>query len=145
MKIVSFLICDDIRNETGGKHSLMGVYGNSIEFRVTPENKNKWPKTMRIGVFVNINLEDSDKEKSINSFNLKIDYNGEIKGIAQGIFSPTDVPIFHSVNLAILHNNFSFKEPGEIKFSLDFSDVNNDVVETISPEYILKISEKIIK
>jgi hypothetical protein len=143
MKIISFLVCDDIRNEVGGKSSIMGVYANSIEFGVTPENKNQWPKAMRVGIFVNIKLEDSDRKKNINSFSLKIDCNGKIEEVAQGNFNPKDIPISHSVNLAIVHNHFPFNEPGEMRFSLDFSDAKNDVIETIAPDYILRISEKI--
>jgi len=145
MKIVSFLVCDDIRSEIGGKHSLIGVYGNSIEFQVTPENKNQWPRKKKMGIYAHIKLEDSDRKKGIISFKLKVNYNGKIEEVAQGPFCPKDVPISLSVNLVIIHNNFVFKEPGEISFSLDFSDVKNDVIETITPDYILKISEKIIK
>jgi len=145
MKIVSFLVCDDIRSEMGGKHSLIGVYSNSIEFQVTPEKKDQWPRKMKMGIYVRIKLEDSDREKDINSFKCKVDYNGRVEEIVQGTFFPKDVPISSSVGLVIVHNNFVFKEPGEIRFVLDFSDVKNDVIETITPDYMLKISEKIIK
>jgi Family of unknown function (DUF6941) len=144
MKIVSLLVCDDIRSEIGNKHSLMGVYDNSIEFGVTPENKNLWPKTMRIGIFVKMKFEDVDKEKEINSFKLKADYNGKIMEIAKGAFRPKDVFISHTVNLAVVYNNFAFEEPGEIKFLLE-SYANDNLISTISPDYTLKISEKVIK
>jgi len=144
MKIVSFIVCDDIRNEVGGKHSLMGVYGNSIEFRVSPENKNKWPKSMKVGIFVNIKLEDNDREKDINSFSLNIDYSGKVEKVAKGLFSPAHIPMSHSVNLAIVHNNFVFKEAGEVRFFLDFFDGKDVTIQTIAPDYVLKISEKAI-
>jgi hypothetical protein len=51
MKLVQFIVCDDIRKETGNKFSLMGIYENAIEFRVTPDKKDKWPKTMRLGIY----------------------------------------------------------------------------------------------
>ena len=63
MKMLNFVVCDDVRNEMGGKYSIMGVYGNSIEFSVTPEKKDQWPKTMRTGFFITIQPEDSDREK----------------------------------------------------------------------------------
>lgn len=143
MKIVSFVVCDDIRNESGGKHSLMGVYGNLIEFRVTPEKKNQWPKAMKIGIFITIKPDDFDREKNTNSFHLRINYNGEELNIAEGVFDLSHIPPSQVINLAILHNSFPFKEPGEIRFFLDFSDVNKDILETIDLGYTLKITEKI--
>ena len=143
MKMLNFVVCDDIRNEMGGKHSIMGVYGNSIEFAVTPEKKDQWPKTMRTGFFITIQPEDSDREKNLKYFSLKMDYNGKVEEIAQGGINFKDIPPSRIVNLAILHNNFSFKEPGKIKFSLDFSDAKKDVVGTLAPDYILKIMERI--
>jgi len=145
MKITNFLVCDDIRNEIGNKRSLMGIYDSSIEFRVTPENKSQWPKAMRLGIFARIKFENTDIKKGISSFKLKIDYNGDIKEMGKGAFSAEKVSMFHTASLAIVHNNFVFKEPGEIRFSLDFSDVKNNVIQTITPDYILKISEKFIE
>lgn len=142
MKIVSFLVCDDIRNEMGGKHSLMGVYGNSIEFHVTPENRNQWPKVMRMGVFASVNIGDDDRKKHITSFSLLIDYDGKKENIAKGNFRPEDIPVSHSLNIAIIHNNFLFKEAGDVRFSLEFSDSKGRIIETIVPDYVLKISEK---
>lgn len=145
MKIVSFLVCDDIRNELGGKHSLMGVYSNSIEFQVTPEKKNQWPKSMRMGIFASINIEDDDRKRQITSFGLAIDYNGQKGNVAKGDFRPEDIPVSHSLNIAILHNNFVFKEAGDVRFSLEFSDSKDRILETIVPDYVLKISEKSIE
>ncbi len=144
MKVVSFIVCDDIRNEIGGKHSLMGVYGNSIEFRVTPENRDQWPKNVKIGIFVTIKLEDDDREKDINSFSLNIDYSGKLEKVAKGLFHPAHIPISHMVNLAIVHNNFVFKEAGELRFSLDFFDAKDVRTQRIVPDYVLKLSEKVI-
>ncbi len=146
MEITNFLVCDDIRNEIGNKKSLMGIYDSSIEFQVTPENKSQWPRVKRLGIFARIKFEKTDMEKGISSFEfkLKIDYNGDIKEMGKGVFYAEKVSMFHTANLAMVFDKFVFKEPGEIRFFLDFSNVKNDVIKTVTPDYILKISEKVI-
>ena len=58
MKLLNFIICDDIRNELGNKHSLMGVYDDSIEFQVTPDNQNTWPKSLKVGIYAKVKTEE---------------------------------------------------------------------------------------
>jgi hypothetical protein len=145
MKIISFLVCDDIRNEVGNKYSLMGVYGDAIDFRVAPMNKDKWPKRMRLGFFVSMKREKNISEKNIESFSLNLDYNGKIKELGKGEFRPREHPKVNQINLVVISNNFEFHESGEIKFFLDFFDASNKLVEKITPDYSLRVSENIIK
>lgn len=145
MKITSFLVCEDIRNEVGNKHSLIGVLGNSLEFRVTPENKNRWPKRMKLGVFVGMKREGTDKENEIVGFAIKIDYNGMPSELGKGIFNTKDIPKANHISLAVVFNNFAFQESGEIRFTLDFLNSQNEIVETIPLDYILKVSETVVE
>lgn len=71
MRIDSFIICEDIRNEIGGKQSLMGVFGDSIILEVPPVAKDQWPKALRLGIFVQLGLEENDQ--SINNLAFKIE------------------------------------------------------------------------
>jgi len=48
MKITSFIVCDDIRNEAGNKISLMGVYNKKIIF--IKSKSSTWPSVLRIGI-----------------------------------------------------------------------------------------------
>ena len=72
MKLLDFIICDDIRNELGNKHSLMGIYDDSIEFQVTPDNQNTWPKLLRIGIYAKVKTEDNEE---VFKFKIRMKYN----------------------------------------------------------------------
>jgi hypothetical protein len=57
MKLLDFIVCDDIRNEVGNKHTLVGVYGDTIRISAQNPNKFQWPYAMRIAFFVRLLLE----------------------------------------------------------------------------------------
>jgi len=59
MKLVDFLICDDIRHEQGDKLSLMGVYGNSINLHIPKEVQK--PIAWRFAVYLRVLVEDNDR------------------------------------------------------------------------------------
>ena len=39
MKLYNFIICDDVRREVDNKHTLVGVYGNKLIYKI-PKNRN---------------------------------------------------------------------------------------------------------
>ncbi|GJL79511.1 MAG: hypothetical protein NPINA01_25000 [Nitrospinaceae bacterium] len=60
MKLLDFIVCDDIRREEGGKFTLVGVYNDKVEFiPLTPEEV-KWPQNKQIGVYCRLVGEKSD-------------------------------------------------------------------------------------
>ena len=145
MKIINFLVCEDIRTEVGNKHSLMGVYGDTIEFRVTPMNKDKWPKRVRLGFFVSMKFQKVDWEKDIESFSLNLDYNGKTREIGKGLLRPREIPKINLINLVVIANNFEFHETGKIKFFMEFFGSGNNVIKKLTPDYTLGVLEKLIK
>jgi len=70
MKLIDFIICDDIRTELGNKFSLMGIYEDAINFNVSANESGKWPKVIRIGFFIRIKTENYEVLR-INKFKLK--------------------------------------------------------------------------
>ena len=80
MKLQTFIVCDDIRNEIGQKHSLIGVYDDRILFNVTPDKKNTWPKQMKLGIFAKISFG----ELTPKSFSFKMKYNENDVPLGEG-------------------------------------------------------------
>jgi len=141
MKILAFLVCDDIRNEIGNKNSLIGVYDDRILFNVTPDRKNTWPKTMKIGIFAVIALEGKDPKK----FSFKMKYNEKEQLLGGGeIRFKSDDTKKHKFKVAMVYNNFPFDKPGKIKFTFEFFDKDGALIDSVSPTYELEVSELVI-
>ena len=132
MQISDFLICDDIRVEIGRKHSLIGLYDDSIVFNITPENVNRWPKRMRLSIFARIKIEEKDRNKKIHHFIVKVDYNGELRRLYEKELPTTNISQTPKINIVIVDAGFLFKEPGEIRFIIDFFDEKNNQIDALT-------------
>lgn len=144
MKISNFIICDDIRMETGNKFSLMGIYSNSINFNFTLEQENRWPTTKQICIFAQLEIE-KEKLSDIHSFKIEIDYNKKKTEIGGG-----DIPLANpkpqqGVVLHAIFSNFKFQGPGDVKFAFIFYDKEKNKISEITSPLPLKVVEKIIK
>lgn len=141
MKIENFIICDDIRFELHGKQSLIGIYDESIQFIINPTNKNRWPRALKISLHTSIKFETKDKRRNIESFAIKTDYNGSVKELIHEKFPPEKDFFEKKLNISLINDRFIFEGPGEIKFLIEFYG-KKKLIETLSPDYILKVSEK---
>ena len=141
MKLLNFLICEDIRNEVGNKNTLVGVMDDKLIFNVTPDNKNIWPKRMKLGFFMQIDLEDNIPK----SFTFKRIDDEEEQIIGNNNIRVPEKQMQNKITIAIVHSNFTFKKVGKISFKIEFSDEKGNILETIAPEYSLEILENIIE
>lgn len=148
MKLINFLICDDIRNEIGNKHSLIGVYDDSIEFSVLQEKKNIWPKSLKIGIFSRILFTNSELKKGIHSFNLSVKYNDELIELGSGILSDNIIKQLNESNkltIAMVNNNFVFKEEGQLNFLIKFFNNKKENIGTLNPDLSFKVTERVLQ
>ena len=58
MKLLDFIVCDDIRQERGDKLSFMGVFGDTIKLQI-PKGASR-PVPFRVAAFFRILVEDQD-------------------------------------------------------------------------------------
>jgi hypothetical protein len=58
MKLLDFVVCDDIRHERGDKLSFMGVFADTIKVQV-PKGAPR-PIPFRVAVFFRILIDDTD-------------------------------------------------------------------------------------
>lgn len=141
MKIKIVSICDDIRREVGNKFSLIGIYDWIVNFNVTPDKKDSWPKVMRLSLFAVIDFEE-DKP---HSFEIRMKYNEKEQVLGEGILSDMSGKDEGKFTIALIRNNFEFAQPGTIKFTFDFFDADKKTIASLSPDYDLKINEIVIK
>lgn len=87
MRLIDFIICDDVRREQGNKISIMGIYNESIHLNLPSDVK--WPIAFRLGTYIRIELENHDPIP--DKFIVKVSQNdknsakleGNIAGVGQ--------------------------------------------------------------
>jgi hypothetical protein len=144
MKLINFIICDDIRQEVGNKLSLMGVYSDSINFQSVADKDGQWPRTKRIGLYVLIETEEREQLKDIQSFEIEIDYNGEVQKIGGSDVPPPNLKTQKGVAIQAIFERFKFKEPGTICFSIQFFNKNGEKLFDARSPNPLKVEETIL-
>jgi len=147
MKIDTFIISDDVRQEVNNKNSIIGLYDEVIKFREPKVKKGKWPKMMKVGIYAKFKLLDDDLNQNIVSFKFKSKYKDKINEWVNGNFSQDNVVQIKStkkIKLVIVIPNFLFMGEGNITFQFEFYNEKNDIIKNIEPEYNLKVIEELL-
>lgn len=120
MKVESFLLCDDIRNEIGGKQSLMGVYGENIQFETSTSALKQWPKTLRVGIFIRLLLEGNEKEFSDINFKIHTELNENKTQIGEGRIDLSANPKKpHKLTIGIIQDPLLIENTGDLTFEIN--------------------------
>ena len=143
MKLIDFIICDDIRTELGNKFSLMGIYEDAINFNVSANESGKWPKVIRIGFFIRIKTENYEVLR-INKFKLNINYNDKIKTISEGILRLDINKSPQVIRLVLVIQQFAFENSGFMSASIELIDKTGQVINNFEMSDKIKITENII-
>jgi hypothetical protein len=140
MKITSFIVCDDIRNEAGNKISLMGIYNEKIIF--VKSKSSTWPRVLRIGIFSEAKFI---KEPTPSFFELEVIYDKKEISKARG-----DIVEIKSSNNKLVRIHFvipaiTFKNEGIMKFKISFFDKDKKLIKSISPDREISVEEQSIE
>lgn len=112
MRVTEFVVCEDVRRETGDKVSLMGVLGSAVTVDAGAPDR---PVFMRLSVFVGIDLEEGD---SPAAFEFEIRRGAELVLSSR---SSLPEPVDHAkkrIQLALGSDRVRLREPGRLDFSL---------------------------
>jgi hypothetical protein len=143
MKLDTLLICDHIRQELGGKQSLMGLYNDVIIFGLSPEGIQAWPKLMRLGFFIRLSFNENEEIPEGATFLFSCKRGDDSVQIAKGQFIVKDQAKLRFANLVIMANPFVIKGPGEIKFSLLLFDAQNKVFKAFTEAGSIRIEQSV--
>ncbi|MCP4714554.1 MAG: hypothetical protein GY868_05500 [Deltaproteobacteria bacterium] len=136
MKIIDFIVCDDIRQEVGGKVTLVGVYADRLMVQAPEEQDTTWPLRLKLGFFMRLYNEDQAIEA--DSFELEVLYNGDT--VLQKIKGRMAVsPDKRLINIYFVNNRFSIPGEGDLDLRLVFRKEGRKVLE-ISPDVPFKIN-----
>jgi hypothetical protein len=144
VKIVNFILCDDIRKELGNKISLMGVYRDSIEFLVTADKANSWPRNRQMSFLLDFLISPEIVKKAKN-FQILITYQGKESIIAKGPMSqPQEIERnMRPIRLSLLASYmYVFPSEGRLEFKVQLVDETQKVIETASPDIGFDVLER---
>lgn len=135
MKLLDFIVCDDIRQEVNNKFTLAGIYDN-ITFNLAKSQTLNWPLKFKLGFFIRI----LTTQKLIKADSCQIDFIYKNKTF----FSPKVGPIKQldkNKIIALVLNIGSFPLQGEglISFKIKFFKAN-ELIEEMTPDYKMNVS-----
>lgn len=135
MRILDFLVCDDIRQEIGGKTTLVGIYNDQIGFY---EQAEQSPLSLpKLGLFVRLQLEASDV--SITGLELVVRQGDlEIARIHGAVpVSATQ----RNFSMAVIATNFAFPGVGLVQFDMLLKQ-DEEVVSSFPAYYELLVAKR---
>jgi hypothetical protein len=134
LKLLDFIICDDIRHEIGNKITLVGIYDDAINVSgVVPEPQKAL--RLKLGFYIRFQKEKNDPE--FDQFELTIRHNEREIGRALGSVSLADPT--KNIVLALALDPILVPGPGQLQFSLRFLKETKPVSELNAP-YPFKVN-----
>lgn len=113
MKFIDYIIAEDIRFETGNKYSVMGIYNEIIGLNLSEDTQ--WPIPFRFGVYVRLELEESDVAP--NRFVLNVDHDDKnIASMNGNIHIKTSV---RTISIPLVLSPFPLPGYGKIQFNFE--------------------------
>lgn len=118
MKVIDFIICDDIRIEQLSKISLMGIYNDRIAITVADKSSVKWPFVMSLGLYVRLDSSPGKLPKELD-FNVDFIMNDKTLGAITGSIGsfsesfaaiPIKIPQFPLTGEGALKFNLTIKK-----------------------------------
>ncbi|MCD4762753.1 MAG: hypothetical protein K8R28_01885 [Desulfobacterales bacterium] len=142
MIITDFIVCEDIRFEVRGQHSLIGVYHENIQFHVTPSNRDVWPKHHSLAVFTRVLFEQKDVEKNICKIELFVGLSGDLILLGEPVdIDKTKLDDHGRMVMTAVLKNFLLKGPGNFLICLKAYNEDNKLVAEVSPPCSVEIKE----
>jgi len=112
MRVIDFIVCDDIRQEVGNKISLMGIFADSIVL----QQEVAWPIRMNLGVFVRAALEP--EEPGPDAYSLSVTCND--RAIAEAHANAPQGAGARLLTFMVHLRPMPIPEPGVLEFRVQF-------------------------
>jgi hypothetical protein len=135
MKLIDFIVCDDIRQEIGGKITLVGVYEDRLMINAPSPDKVRWPVQLKLGFFIRM-LNDGTAPE-MDNFDLQVHCN---KKTICRLSGPLKIKKQHGLmNLFFVNSAVRFPSEGTLSVTLFFKKAD-DVVFEIKPDLNIKVA-----
>ncbi|MBM4310933.1 MAG: hypothetical protein FJ119_08310 [Deltaproteobacteria bacterium] len=134
MKLIDFIICDDIRQEIGGKVTLVGVYEDRIMINAPSPDAVRWPVQLKLGFFIRLLNDGSLAE--VDGFDLQVRCNAKMICRLSG---PISIPPRQGLlNLFFVNSAVRIPSEGTLSVALIFKK-GADGVHEIRPDLNIQV------
>ncbi len=116
MKIIDFIVCDDIRREVGNKRTIVGAYNERIIFAAS--TNFKWPVNKQLGFYFRLEREETDPD--FDNFLLAIYLNEENDALGKVRGNIKIHDFSRPMVIDIVFPVINFKAPGIMRVKMDF-------------------------
>jgi len=134
MRLLDFIVADDVRREMGNKISVMGVFNESISLDMLPDAT--WPVLFRLGLYIRVLIDEADEIP--DRFLLKIFHNeatiAEFGGNIS-LLSQEERPKL--ITLPLIANPLPIPSTGVLNFQLELFRGDMNLLLTTSPFPVL--------
>lgn len=117
MKVLDFIVAEDIRFEMAGKISIIGLLDDGIFINSPEPEKIVWPIPFKLGIHASLQ-PTSEASKLITSFELSILHNGAVAGGFNGPVKITNPG--QPLRLNLVAFPFPLQGPGNLSFRIRF-------------------------
>ena len=139
MKLIDFIVCDDVRQEIGNKFTLIGVYDRDIRIQTKDPSALTWPLPTNLALFFRVQLEPSDS--GLDTFELSVTHDEkELAKIQGGVAS---INRDKAITINARMPGFPLPGPGLLKFQLKFSDHGKTIFDIDAPKSVQVSVEKV--
>ncbi len=135
MKLIDFIVCDDIRQEIGGKITLVGVYEDRIMINTPSPDSVRWPIKLKLGFF--IRLLNDGTAPDMDGFDLQVLCNKKIICRLSGPLQIT--PRQGLMNLFFVNSAVRFPAEGRLNVALIFKK-GEEIVHEIKPDLSIRVA-----
>jgi hypothetical protein len=129
MKLNCFLICDDIRNELGNKQSLIGVYDDVINFQAPQVDMGKWPKFIRLGIYIKLEFENISEKECFQRIKIEYSKKDETVVLLDSSRPTSSMTDLKGISIGTVINQFVIKSSGELNFHCIIYDKDNNIID----------------
>ena len=136
MKIIDFIVCDDIRREVGNKRTIVGAYVDRIVFHSAP-GSSVWPINKQLGLYATLKIEE--KDPGFDAFQIIFSLDQEKLGMANGRIISSDLDPSKAVVFDIVVP-MVFKKAGTMTIKIQLLMDGEAVIDSL-PELVIKIEE----
>ena len=133
MKLIDFIVCDDIRTEINNKVSIIGVYDDTINFIVPESAAGAWPKILKLGIYIRLALENIEEHNNIKK--LLIDFtidNEKIIHAEQTMnLNIQEFSLIKRLAISVVFNHIQIPRTGDMEISLSVLDNNDKLIQKV--------------
>ncbi len=140
MKIINCIFCDDIRMESDGRSSLMGVFGKTIILPAPPDSEELITK--RLGVFITVMFDETDQNKNLDHIKFFLKNGKTSLLIGEGELPPDDDRMGKELTLTSVMSQFPVDVDEELNVVIEYFDKSRELIESFSPEIPIKFKKQ---